>query len=101
MRAIPVEVIPELEQLVFEIYARPEQCAVQTLASNGAASYLGISRSAIRQLVGSGQLSRVQLPSLTQPYSRLDRFLLDKSDLDALIERGKERQSNLNALRGL
>jgi len=36
MRAMPVVVIPELEQLVFEIYARPEHCAVQILPANRA-----------------------------------------------------------------
>ena len=36
MCAMPVEVTPELEQLVFEIGGRPEQGAVQKLASNGA-----------------------------------------------------------------
>jgi hypothetical protein len=35
MRAMPVEVILKLEQLVFEIFGRPEQCAVQKLASYG------------------------------------------------------------------
>jgi len=35
MRAMPVEVILKLEQLVFEICGRPEQCAVQKLASYG------------------------------------------------------------------
>jgi hypothetical protein len=61
---------------------------------NSAAAYLGISGSAIRQLVESGQLSRVRLPSLSQPHGRLDRFLLDKADLDAVIERGKQRQES-------
>ena len=58
----------------------------------GAAAYLGISRSAIRQLVDSGRLSRVQLPSVRQAQGRLDRFLLDKADLDAIVERAKDRQ---------
>jgi len=60
----------------------------------GAADYLGISRSAIRQLVDSGQLSRVHLPSMRQAQGRLDRFLLDKADLDAIIELGKDRQGH-------
>ena len=34
MRAVPVEVIPKVEQLVFEISGCPEQCAVQILTSN-------------------------------------------------------------------
>jgi len=56
-----------------------------------AAAYLGISRSAVRQLVGHGQLSRVRLPGAGKVPGTLDRFLLDKHDLDAVIERGKTR----------
>jgi hypothetical protein len=36
MRAMVVEVGPEIEQLVFEIGSRPEQGVIQILASNGA-----------------------------------------------------------------
>jgi hypothetical protein len=36
MRAMVVEVGPEIEQLVFEIASRPEQQAIQILASKGA-----------------------------------------------------------------
>jgi hypothetical protein len=36
MRAMVVEVGPEIEQLVFEICGRPEQHAIQILASKGA-----------------------------------------------------------------
>lgn len=57
-----------------------------------AAAYLGISRSAIRQLVDSQRLSRVRLPSLSKSQGTLDRFLLDKADLDAVIDQGKKRQ---------
>ena len=69
-----------------------EKAGPRLLDLNAAAAYLGISRSAIRQLVDSGQLSRVRLPSPSQPHGRLDRFLLDKADLDAVVERGKEAQ---------
>ena len=58
----------------------------------GAATYLSISRSAVRQLVDSGQLSRVQLPSPRRPHETLDRFLVDKAELDAFIEQNKERE---------
>ena len=71
-----------------------EKAEPRLLDPNGAAAYLGISRSAIRQLVDSGQLSCVRLPALSQPHGRLHRFLLDKADLDAVIERGKERQES-------
>jgi hypothetical protein len=33
MRAMVVEVAPEIEQIVFEIYRRPEQQVIQLLAS--------------------------------------------------------------------
>ena len=36
MRAMAVEVGPEIEQLVFQICSRPEQHVIQILASNGA-----------------------------------------------------------------
>jgi hypothetical protein len=36
MRAMAVEVGPEIEQLVFEICRRPEQDVIQILAPNGA-----------------------------------------------------------------
>jgi hypothetical protein len=36
MRAMVVEVGPEIEQLVFEICRRPEQHVIQILASKGA-----------------------------------------------------------------
>jgi hypothetical protein len=69
-----------------------ERSEPRLLDLTAAAAYLGISRSAIRQLVDTGQLSRVRLPSLSRPDRRLDRFLLDKVDLDAVIERGKDRR---------
>jgi hypothetical protein len=36
MRAMVVEVDPEIEQLIFEICRRPEQRVIQILASQGA-----------------------------------------------------------------
>jgi hypothetical protein len=37
MRAMVVEVVPELKQFIFEICGRPEQRVIQILASNRAA----------------------------------------------------------------
>jgi predicted DNA-binding transcriptional regulator AlpA len=65
---------------------------VRLLDLGNAATYLGISRSAVRQLVDSGQLSRVLLPSPRRPHETLDRFLVDKAEIDAFIERNKERE---------
>jgi hypothetical protein len=36
MRAMVVEVVPEIEQLVFEVCRRPEQRVIQIFAPNGA-----------------------------------------------------------------
>ena len=57
-----------------------------------AATYLGVSQSIVRQLVDSGQISRVLLPSPRRPHETLHRFLLDKTELDSFIERNKERE---------
>ncbi len=69
-----------------------EKSEPRLLDLTGAAAYLGISRSAIRQLVESGHLARVHLPSVRQSQGKLNRFLLDKLDLDVVIERSKARQ---------
>ena len=77
-----------MKAVVFNV----ERSEPRLLDLTAAAAYLGISRSAIRQLVDSRQLSRVRLPSLSKSQGRLDRFLLDKADLDAVIDQCKERQ---------
>jgi predicted DNA-binding transcriptional regulator AlpA len=69
-----------------------QKTEARLLDLGSAATYLGISRSAVRQLVDSGQLSRVLLPSPRRPQETLDRFLVDKAELDAFIERNKERE---------
>jgi predicted DNA-binding transcriptional regulator AlpA len=79
-----------MKAVVFEII----KSEPRLLDLAGAAAYLGISRSAIRQMVDIGRLPRVQLPSVRQALGRLDRFLLDKADLDAIVERAKERQEH-------
>ena len=57
-----------------------------------AASYLGISPATLRLLVDTGQISRVFLPNPRRPAEIMDRFLVDKRELDQLIERNKERE---------
>ena len=57
-----------------------------------AANYLGISPSALRLLVETGQISRVFLPNPRRPMENMDRFLVDKTELDQLIERNKEKE---------
>jgi hypothetical protein len=69
-----------------------QKAGPRLLDLGSAAAYLGVSRSVVRQLVDSGQISRVLLPSPRRPHENLDRFLVDKTELDSLIERNKERQ---------
>ena len=57
-----------------------------------ASNYLGISPSALRLLVDSGQIARVFLPNPRRPMENMDRFLVDKAVLDQLIEKNKERE---------
>jgi hypothetical protein len=57
-----------------------------------AANYLGISPSALRLLVDNGQISRVFLPNPRRPAENMDRFLVDRKELDQLIDRNKERE---------
>jgi hypothetical protein len=57
-----------------------------------AANYLGISTSALRLLVDNGQISRVFLPNPRRPTESMDRFLVDKAELDRLIERNKQKE---------
>jgi hypothetical protein len=61
---------------------------VRLLDDRAAAPYLGISRSQFRALVAAGAIPRVQVPGPGgQPMRRL---LVDKGDLDRLIERWKD-----------
>jgi len=52
-----------------------------------AAQYLGLSAWTIRDLLGNGTLRRVRVP--LPNGGELRRVLLDRQDLDALIERWK------------
>ena len=66
---------------------------------DGAAAYLGISRSAVRLLVDRGQVRRIHLPGLADSQTRLNRFLIDKADLDVIVERskvGKSEETEVN-----
>ncbi len=53
------------------------------------AVYLGIGRSAILQIVDCCEFVCVHLPRQSQRQGELDRFLVDKADLDAVVERNK------------
>ncbi len=75
-----------MKAIVIEV----EKSEPRLLDLAGAAAYLGISKSAVRHLVNGGHLSRVLLPPISLSQGRLDRFLVDKAELDAMVERSKE-----------
>jgi hypothetical protein len=56
---------------------------------DGAAAYLGVSPWTIRDLEAAGVLRRVRVP--LPNGGELRKVLLDRVDLDALIERWKDR----------
>ncbi len=58
------------------------------LSANEAAKYLGVSYWTLRELVWSGSLPMVRLPNKNGGWCR--RILIDKRDLDQLIEKSKE-----------
>ena len=71
-----------MKPIIFDV----QKSEPRLLDLGSAATYLGISRSAVRQLVESDQLARVLLPSPRHPQETLDRFLVDKAEVDAFIE---------------
>ena len=52
-------------------------------------AYLGLSTGTVRDLIHSGHLPRVALPG-RRPGETLRRVLIDRADLDALVERFRE-----------
>jgi len=58
------------------------------MCANEAAKHLGLSYWTLRELIWSGAIPLVQLPN--KSGGRLRRILVDKNDLDRLIERSKE-----------
>lgn len=58
-----------------------------------AAEYLGLSPWTLRQLVANGVVPRVRLPIGRASRDRtVQRLLIDRRDLDAIIEANKERE---------
>lgn len=55
-----------------------------------AAEYLGLSYATLRNYVDYGILHPVYLPCPRNPKKRIKRILLDKEELDAMIEQSKE-----------
>jgi excisionase family DNA binding protein len=58
------------------------------MGANDAGKYLGLSYWTLRELIWSGAIPSVQ--PLNNNGGRLRKILVDKSDLDGLIERSKE-----------
>jgi len=56
------------------------------LGARDGGAYLGVSAWALRELVDNGKLRPVALPGIK-------RLLVDRADLDALIEKAKGRQA--------
>ena len=70
-----------------------EQVAAHTgrlYSISQAAAYLGLAMWTVRDLIHSGYLPRVALPSVRRPSETLRRVLVDRVDLDQLIERFRE-----------
>ena len=71
--------------------AVPAPCPVtpRLLDVDGAAAYLGVSAWTIRDLDAGGHLPRVRLP--LPGGKELRRLLYDRTDLDRLVDRSKDR----------
>lgn len=62
---------------------------VRLLSDQGAADYLGVSRSYVRALLARGVLHRVKLPATDNDKADARLLLIDVRDLDAWIDRLK------------
>jgi len=67
-------------------------CHPRLLNLHDAAIYLGLSQFTVRELEQQGVLSRVRIP--LRNHGELRKVLLDKADLDRLIEAWKEGPNN-------
>ena len=69
---------------------RPEPVTIppRLLDVTGGARYICIGESAFRNLMGNGTLRRVRIP--LPNGGELRKILIDREDLDALVERWKE-----------
>jgi hypothetical protein len=73
---------------------RAGRITARLLNLNQAAEYLGISYWSVRDLVQSGMLASVKLPSPRARDGRtIRRTLIDRQDLDLLVEQWKERNA--------
>lgn len=67
----------------------PSAPAQRLLNDRQGAAYLGVSRSQFRALVAAGNVPRVSVPG--EDGRPLRRLLVDRGDLDGLIEAWKRR----------
>jgi hypothetical protein len=59
---------------------------VRLLDAKGAAAYLSLSVAAVRQLIADGVIPTVRPPSLRIPGEAMRRRLVDRADLDRLVD---------------
>ena len=64
-------------------------CGSRLLNLSQAAAYLGVSYWTVRDLVANGTLPRVALPGVPSEARSVRRVLIDRGDLDRLIDRSK------------
>jgi excisionase family DNA binding protein len=62
----------------------PERCPPRLLGLDDAAAYLGVKRGVVRDLIDTRKLPRIAL---------CRRVLIDRRDLDTLIDRSRETSS--------
>jgi hypothetical protein len=80
---------PQAEPLAMRGFARPvAEVWPRLLGLAQAAAYVGLSPWTIRDYLAAGILKRVELPSATHGTTR--RVLLDRADLDQLVEQSKD-----------
>jgi excisionase family DNA binding protein len=58
---------------------------------NKAAEYLGISRWTLRRWIASGKIPFIRFPAGDGPHNDMRGAKIDLDDLDAFIERNKDR----------
>lgn len=66
-----------------------QACVPRLLSLKDAGLYLGVSDWTVRDLINNGTLRRVRVPLAN--HGELRKVLLDREDLDALIDAWKER----------
>lgn len=80
------------ESRSFDQGSRTSACPGRILSLQDAAAYLAVSYWTMRDLVASGEVPTVRVPNpRLNGGSSLRRILIDRSDLDAVIDRWKER----------